>query len=134
MENKKSKKWLGLVILVVAIIAMAAIYFVAKPGTQAGGKNITISVISADESTKDYSVSTDAEYLRQAMEEADGLEFSGDESEYGLMVTEINGEVADYNVDGAYWAFYINDNYCDYGVDSQPIADGDAFSIVYTKE
>ena len=67
------------------------------------------------------------------MEEAKGLTFSGDESDYGLMVVEINGVTADYNVDQSYWAFYVNDEYCNYGVDSQPVADGDVFRIEYTK-
>ncbi|MBR6381239.1 MAG: DUF4430 domain-containing protein, partial [Lachnospiraceae bacterium] len=41
------------------------------------------------------------------------------------------GEQAIYAVDNAYWAFYVNDEYCQYGIDSQPVADGDAFKIVY---
>ena len=49
------------------------------------------------------------------------------------MVVEINGVTADYNVDQSYWAFYVNDEYCNYGVDSQPVADGDVFRIEYTK-
>ena len=73
-----------------------------------------------------------AEYLRQAMEEADGLTFSGTESEFGLTVITVNGETADYNTDGAYWAFYVNGEYCNYGIDTQPVAEGDAFSITYT--
>lgn len=127
-----SKKIAALVALVVVIVCMAAIYMNLRPQPEAGSKTITIQVVSADETAKDYTVSTDAEYLRQAMEETEGLTFSGDESEYGMMVTEVNGEVADYNADGAYWAFYINDEYCEYGIDTQTVTDGDTFSIVYT--
>ena len=65
------------------------------------------------------------------MEEAKGLEFFGTESEYGLMVETINGVTPDYNVDGAYWSFYVNGAYCNYGIDSQPVEDGDAFVIKY---
>jgi len=67
------------------------------------------------------------------MEEADGLTFDGDEGEYGMMVMTVNGETADYNVDQSYWSFYVNGEYCNYGIDTQPVADGDAFKIVYTK-
>ena len=28
--------------------------------------------------------------------------------------------------------FYVNDEYCNYGVSEQPVEDGDKFSIVYT--
>ena len=129
---KKNKKWLAIALPVILIAAMALIYIAARPQPTKGGKTITIEVVSKDSSAADYTVSTDAEYLRQAMEEAEGLTFAGDESAYGLMVTEVNGEVADYNADGAYWAFYVNDTYCEYGVDSQPVTDGDAFRIEYT--
>ena len=37
-----------------------------------------------------------------------GLEFSGTESEYGMMVETVNGITPDYSVDGAYWSFKVN--------------------------
>lgn len=135
MENSKktNKKVLfGILGLVVLIAVMACVYLAFKPKATAGSKAITITVVNKAEEAKSYDVKTDAEYLRQAMEEAKGLTFEGTESEYGMMVETVNGELADYNADGAYWAFYVNDEYCNYGIDSQPVADGDAFSIVYT--
>jgi len=60
------------------------------------------------------------------------LTFEGTETEYGLTISAINGETADFNVDSAYWSFYVNDDYCNYGVSEQPVKDGDAFRIVYT--
>lgn len=127
---KKNQLWMALPL--VAIVLMAGIYFVAAPQPASGEKTVTIAVIDSESAVTEYTVHTDADYLRQAMEEAEGLTFSGDESAYGLMVTEVNGETADYNADGAYWAFYVNDEYCQYGVDTQSVADGDSFSIVYT--
>ena len=79
-----------------------------------------------------YELSTDAEYLRQAMEEADGLTFDGEEGAYGFSVYTVNGETADFTVDSSYWSFYVNEEYCNYGIDSQPVMDGDAFQIIYT--
>lgn len=131
MKNKK--KLLFLLIPVVLIIAMVAVYFIAKPKATKGSKEITITVVDDKGKTTDYELATDAEYLRQAMEEVEDLTFSGDESEYGMMVTEVNGIVADYNADGAYWSFYVNEEYAQYGIDSQPVADGDQFKIEYTK-
>ena len=133
-EMKKSLKIIlgvtGVVVLVAALVAVWMI-FGAKP--QAGAKEITIEVInSADESTV-YELKTDAEYLRQAMDEAEGLTYDGTESEYGIMISTVNGEVADYNVDGSYWSFYVNGEYCNYGIDTQPVADGDAFVIEYAQ-
>lgn len=120
----------GVVALIAALVAVWMI-FGAKP--QAGEKEITIEVInSADESTV-YELNTDAEYLRQAMDEAEGLTYDGTEGEYGIMISTVNGEVADYNVDGSYWSFYVNGEYCNYGIDTQPVADGDAFVIEYAQ-
>ena len=67
-----------------------------------------------------------------AMEEAEGLTFEGTESQYGLMVEVVNGEKVDFNVDKSYWGFYVNGDYCNYGIDTQPVEDGDAFKIEYT--
>ena len=127
--NKKALLGVGILIALIAVFVVVYLAFGAKP--VAGSKNITIEVIGKEKAAITYEVSTDAEFLRQAMEEAEGLEFSGTESEYGLMVSTVNGETADYSVDCSYWSFYVNDAYCNYGIDSQPVMDGDAFKIVY---
>ena len=131
--KKSSKKViLGVIGVVVLMAVMALVYvkFSAKPVE--GSKNITITVINSAQEETVYELKTDAEFLRQAMEETEGLEFGADEGPYGLSVHTVNGEKADYNVDGAYWGFNVNGSYCNYGVDSQPVMDGDAFEIVYT--
>nr|WP_318685876.1 DUF4430 domain-containing protein [uncultured Acetatifactor sp.] len=131
--RKTNKKALiGIFVLVIAIAVLAAVYFAFRARPETGNKNITIEVVNKEQETTTYEVNTNAEYLRQAMEEADGLTFSGTESEFGLTVITVNGETADYNTDGAYWAFYVNGEYCNYGIDTQPVAEGDAFSITYT--
>lgn len=137
MENKSksSKKVvLGVAALVAVVAVLAILYNVFREKPVEGGKSITIEVVNQEGQSTEYPLKTDAEYLRQAMEEAEGLEFSGTESEYGMMVDTVNGETADYNVDKSYWSFYVNGEYCNYGIDTQPVADGDAFSIVYTAE
>jgi len=137
MEQKKMSKGkiaLALAALVAVIAVLVGVYaaFGAKPVT--GEKNITIEVVNKAAESTVYELSTDAEYLRQAMDEAEGLTYEGTESEYGLMISTINGEMADYSVDASYWSFYVNDEYCNYGIDTQPVMDGDAFKIVYTTE
>ena len=96
------------------------------------GGDVPPDVVDRDEGKIEYQLKTDAAYLREAMEEAEGLSFSGAESEYGMMVDTVNGVTADFNADGAYWSFYVNGEYCNYGIDTQPVEDGDVFSIVYT--
>lgn len=134
MNTKKSNKKiiLGVGIIVVLIAALAVVYatFSAKP--VAGSKEITIEVVNKAQESIVYELKTDAEFLRQAMEEAEGLTFSGAESEFGMMVDTVNGERADYALDGAYWSFEVNGGYSNYGIDTQPVMDGDAFGIIYT--
>lgn len=131
MKNKK--KILLVLIPIVLILVLAIVFFALKPKATKGSKSIEIDVVDDQGETVTYEFSTDAEFLRQAMDEADGLTYFGDETDYGLLVYEVNGVNADYSVDQSYWAFYVNDEYCNYGVDEQPVADGDVFRIEYTK-
>lgn len=135
MTEKKQfnkKALLGVGILVVVIVALAVIYstFSAKPVE--GSKAITIEVINKAQESTVYELTTDAEYLEQAMEETEGLEYTATDGQYGKEVHSINGEKADFNTDGAYWAFSVNGEYCNYGISEQPVMDGDAFIITYT--
>lgn len=129
-EQKKSSKkvLIGGGVLVVLIAALAILYSVFGAKGVAGSKDITIEVINKAKESIVYELSTDAKFLRQAMEEAEGLTFDVTDG----MVLTVNGEVADYNVDASYWGFYVNGEYCNYGIDTQPVIDGDEFTIEYT--
>lgn len=129
--NKK-KVVLGSGILVVLILAMALIWTNFREKPVEGSKEITIEVVNSKEESVIYELKTDAKFLNQAMEEAreDGLTFKEDNSR---MVIEVNGEQAVYVEDNAYWGFYVNEEYCEFGIYEQPIENGDAFKIVYTK-
>ena len=132
--NKK-KVILGSGILVVLIVAMTLIWTNFREKPVEGSKAITIEVIDSKEKSTVYELKTDAQYLIEAMEEAkeQGLTYEGEEGQYGLSISIVNGERADYTLDCAYWSFNVNGEYCNYGVSEQPIEDGDAFEIVYTK-
>lgn len=134
-QNNKSKKGLiiGIVALVAVIAVLAVVFFVFREKPTKGAKAITIEVVDDQGTKTTYNLNTDAEFLKQAMEEADGLTFSGSESDYGLYLETVNGLTADYNADGAYWSIYVNGAYGNYGVDSQPVADGDVYTLQYEK-
>ena len=117
---------------VVILALLAGLYLWLRPAASEGSKSITITVVAEDGTETSYSVQTDAEYLRGAIEDADGLTIEGTESEFGLMVDTVNGVRADYTLDGAYWSFLVNGEYCNYGVDEQVVNDGYEFQIVYT--
>ena len=92
-----------------------------------GASTITVEC-TADDRTVTFTVHTDAEYLGAALQEIGLLE--GEESQYGLFVTAVNGMGADYEADGYYWAIYIDGEYALTGVDSTPVTDVGSYSLV----
>jgi len=138
MSNAKktrfsAKKALAAALLLLLAAALVMVYAVFGAKPVSGSKNVTISVVNSNAETTTYSLKTDAEFLRQAMDEAEGLTYTGTEGPYGLMLSSVNGETADFSVDGAYWSITVNGEYGNYGVDEQPVMDGDAFALVYTR-
>jgi len=134
MNEKKQvnkKTLLGIIAVVLLVAVMGILYSVFREKPVEGSKSITIEVVNKDKESTVYELKTDAAYLKQAMEEAEGLEFEGYESEYGFTTTAINGIEADFTKESAYWSFYVNDEYCNYSISEQPVEDGDAFKIVY---
>ena len=133
MKTKNNKKILiGIVVLVAVLGLFFGMYTKFKPQAQSGAKAITIEVVDDTGASTVYDVATDAEYLSQAFEDADGLEVLGEESQYGLTIMTVNGLTADFNVDAAYWSIMVNGEYGQYGADAQIVTDGDAFQLVYT--
>lgn len=132
---KKSTKIIIAVLAAVVLIgALIGVYAAFGPKTSEGTKAYTMEVVDNNGDSKKYEAKTDAEFLRQALEElAEKTDFSlsGDESEYGLYIKTVNGVTADYDTDGAYWSIYVNGEYGMNGVDTQPVTDGDAYKLVY---
>jgi len=58
---------------------------------------------------------------------------AGDESEWGLMVTEVNGVVADWDANGTFWAFYVDGEFATAGADATYIEPGVIYAFVYTE-
>lgn len=135
MEAKKTKKIImGAAVFLILAAVLGIAYFQLRPKTEKGAKKVEITVIDKSGKETIYEIDTDAEYLKEAMEDAkeEGLTFSGEESEYGLMIDRVNGEKASYEDGGAYWGFSVNGEYCNFGVSEQPVKDGDEFEVRYT--
>ena len=111
------------------VLAAAALVIcqINKPETQQGGKEITVNVdhLNGDDTT--FTIHTDEEYLRGALEQEDLIE--GTESEYGLYVLTVDGETADES-EQQWWGYSVNGTFAELGVDSQPVADGDVYDFV----
>ena len=87
--------------------------------------SLTVTVVHKDGSEKVFALETDALYLGEGIVE-------GEMGPYGLMISAVDGEVADWNVDQSYWAIFIGEDYATTGADQIPIYGGDVFKLVYT--
>lgn len=96
-----------------------------------GSKVFTFTVVDEAGAQTQFEIHTDQETVGAALVEL-GL-IDGDEGEYGLYVKTVNGITADYDADGKYWSFYINDEYAQTGVDATNITEGDSYSFKIEK-
>lgn len=135
--NKNIKK-------IVAAIAFFAVFIAAfwgihtafSPKTEQGTKAFSLIVTDDGGKKTEYDYASDAEFVGEALKEMEkdsGFTMEGEDSEYGFFISGINGIVADYDKDGAYWAFYINGEYAALGIDKQPLTDGDQIELRYEK-
>lgn len=127
--KKNTKIIIALVVLAALIIGAALLYNAFAPAAQVGAKHVEIAVIHADGSSKDFSLDTDAETLRAALDELGIVE--GDESEYGLYVTAVDGESADAAAQ-EWWCFTKGGEMLTTGVDSTMIQDGEHYEVTFT--
>jgi len=109
----------------------------AAAGTQAEGSLgegetvFPFTVVDKEGNETTFEIHTDKTTVGDALLEV-GL-IAGEEGDYGLFVKEVNGITADYDVDGTYWAFYVNGEYAASGVDTTEIAEGDSYSFKVEK-
>lgn len=92
-----------------------------------GNIKFSLTVVDQDGNETDFQILTDKETVGEALLDVDLI--AGDESEYGLYVKTVNGVTADYDKDKTYWAFYVNGEYANTGVDSTPVEDGAVYSF-----
>lgn len=131
MKNKKSMVTMA-VVLVLLVVVMAGAYTMFRKKPVEGAKAITVEVVDEDGKTTTYEHNTDAEYLSEAMEEIEDLEFEVTDGAYGEYLKSVNGVKAVFEEDNAYWCTYVNGEYGEYSLSTQPIEDGGVYGIVYT--
>ncbi len=96
-----------------------------------GNTVFTFSVVDADGVETFFEVHTDKATVGEALLENNLIE--GETSDYGLYVKVVNGVKADYDADGAYWAFYVDGEYAQSGVDTTNIEEGKTYTFKYEK-
>ncbi len=119
---------------VVMLIAIMAFTFIScdKENNDVNTEAITIvvEVINKAGESSEFDVTTTGTTLADALLEANLVEGTNDE--YGLYITTVNGEVADYSADQSYWAISKDGEYLMTGASSTDIADGEHYELTYT--
>ena len=87
------------------------------------------TVVTVDLNGKEttHKIKTDAATVGEALL-AEGL-IVGESSDYGLYVTTVNGITLDWEKDGKYWAFYIDGEYAQTGVDATKVESGAVYTF-----
>ena len=86
-----------------------------------GATQVSFTVVDQNGKEAHFIIHTDKTILSDALLEHDLI--AGEDSEYGLYVKTVNGTTLNYNKDGKYWAFYVNDAYATKGVEKTEIDD-----------
>ena len=92
-----------------------------------GSTQFIFTVVNQDKTVNEFEISTNKETVGEALLEVKLI--AGEDGPYGLYIKEVNGIYLDYDKDGKYWAFYINDAYATSGVDSTAIVKGEVYSF-----
>lgn len=121
--NKKRLLLIGFAVLLAAIIAVFTVVYAGAQKTVSGEKLIRVQIVT-DEGSVTKEIRTDAEFLRGALEQEKLV--AGTESTYGLFVQAVNGVTADESKQ-QWWCFTKDGESLSTGIDTTPIADGDAF-------
>lgn len=125
-KNSKLKLLIGGIVLVALIAVMLGIYLNSRPETNAGSKNIVVEVRIPEEDSNEFKINTDAEYLREALDEINLIK--GDESAYGFFITEVNGRTANSD-NQEWWLITKGGEDVMVGVNDIVISDGDHYEL-----
>lgn len=84
-------------------------------------------VVDKDGKTTQTTIETNGGYVGTVLQELGLIE--GEEGPYGIYIKKVNGITADYDVDGTYWAFYVDGEMSVKGADQVEIVDGATYSF-----
>lgn len=141
MKNTGIKKTLSVLICLMLVASMALFAGCGGDGTSETTtepvsinesdngyeKSFVFEVVDKDGNATQTTIETNGKYVGEVLQELELIK--GEEGPYGLYVKEVKGITADYEVDGTYWALYINGEMASTGVDLVEIVDGATYSF-----
>lgn len=142
--KKTIKQTLSVALIIICLFSLAACgNSEAKTGvwenatyledTELGkGEKTALVEVKAEDQTVKFTINTDKKTVGAALLEHELIE--GEDGEFGLYIKVVNGITADYDIDKSYWAFYVDGEYANSGVDTTEIKEGVTYQLEYTKE
>ena len=132
MKQLKNIFKFSAVVMLIAVMALTVISCSKEKedNTTPGEITITVEVINKAGESKEHEIKTTGTTLADALLEAGLVE--GTTDEYGLYITTVDGELADYSADQSYWAISKDGEYLMTGASSTNIADGEHYELTYT--
>lgn len=132
----KNKKVLLTIVSSIIVLALAVgLYFIYKyykdSQVEEGEKEITIVVVDNtgdEEYSKTYTFKTDHEFLGQLLDEKMDIK-AETHPDFGRFIIAVDDRMRS---ETSYWAIYVNDDYASFGMDEQPIKDGDVIKLELT--
>ncbi len=116
-------------LLILAVLTILGSISACKQERSPGEKEITVTVVHGDKSEREFTINTEAETLREALEEQNLI--AGEESEFGLFVQTVDGETANPENE-EWWCITNGGETHNYGVDDTNIADGERYEFTFT--
>ncbi len=148
MKTSYLKSKITLVVSIMLIAAMAITFSACGTAEETAVSSVTETVsqtvkelgkgatqftfiVNDGENETEFLINTDKKTVGEAL--LDLKLIAGDQSEYGLYVKTVNGVTVDYDKDKAYWAFYIDGEYAQTGVDATQIEAGKTYTFKVEK-
>ena len=115
--------------MVTGVLALVMVLVMVGCGQKDNGvvNGVAKDGATIGEGAKTFTVKTDADTVGKAL--LDQGVIAGENSSYGLYVKTVNGITLDYDTDGMYWAFYINGEYAQTGVDATGVENGAVYAF-----
>ena len=128
MKNKKYflKVFLSTAALFAVTALLLFIFFNRNNPSSTGSTEILVQVIIPDQDIKEFTISTDALTLRDALDEKSLIK--GQESSYGFFITEVDGRKAN-DSNSEWWSITKDSEYIAYGSDQINIMDKDKYEL-----
>lgn len=127
---KHSRLWIAAVACCLLAVCMAAAWYFGRPAVEEGTKQIVVEVIHGNGETVEFIYQTDEKYLGDLLLK-EGV-ISGSESELGLYVDTVDGEIADYSVDQSWWQLFCDGETAQVGADAMALQNGCRYTWKYS--